>query len=239
MKRFQFLTGFLCGALLFCGLTSIATAASGIMAKPSAQTFYLNGQRVEFEAYAIHGNNFVKLRDIGKAVDFGVTYDGTTNSVHLDPDAHYQDEAPTPTTPPATPSALTEENVKAILWGLMDQYPSGTLYGAPYIPNKPFDRPFSNCDACAGWAMKCSDAAFGDLPYRQVVNPSWDEIRAGDIIDWRTGTSGHAVVVLEKTDEYIITTESGTSNEALWGGQYFKWWLEEQPGYRLFTRYPQ
>ena len=235
MKRFQFLTGFLCGALLFCGLTSIATAASGIMAKPSAQTFYLNGQRVEFEAYAIHGNNFVKLRDIGKAVDFGVTYDGTTNSVHLDPDARYQDEAATP----APSTGITEESVKAALAILREIYPTGTLYGAPYIPNKPFDRAFSNCDACAGWAMKCSDAAFGDLPYRQIVNPSWDEIRAGDIIDWRTDTSGHAVVVLEKTDEYVKVAESGTNNKAHWGGQYFRWWLEEQPGYRLFTRYPQ
>lgn len=227
------LTGMVLGMALLSG--GYAAANTVLTAKPSSQTIYVNGQKFEMEAYAIHGNNFVKLRDIGKAVDFGVSYDGTTNSVHLDPDAHYQDEVATP----APSTGITQETVKAILWGLMDQYPSGTLYGAPYIPNKPFDRPFSNCDACAGWAMKCSDAAFGDLPYRQIVNPSWDEIRSGDIIDWRTGTSGHAVVVLEKTDEYIITTESGTSNEALWGGQYFKWWLEEQPGYRLFTRYPQ
>ena len=223
------LTGFaLCGPA--------AQAVDYLQAKSSSQPVYVDGQKVEMEAYFIHGNNFVKLRDIGKAVDFGVTYDAATNSVRIDPDARYQDET---TTTPTTPSVLTEESVKAILWGLMDQYPSGTLYGAPYIPNKPFDRPFSNCDACAGWAMKCSDAAFGDLPYRQIMNPSWDEIRAGDLIDWRTDTSGHAIVVLNKTDEYVLTTESGTNNETRWGGQYFRWWLEEQPGYRLFTRYPQ
>ena len=34
------------------------------------------------------------------------------------------------------------------------------------------------------------------------------------------------------------TTESGTNNKARWGGQYFRWWLEEQPGYTLYTRYP-
>lgn len=225
------LTGFaLCGPA--------AQAVDYLQAKPSSQAIYVDGQKVEMEAYFIHGNNFVKLRDIGKAVDFGVTYDAATNSVRIDPDAHYQDEVTSPAMP-TTPSVITEESVKATLSALRDIYPSGTLYGAPYIPNKPFDRPFSNCDACAGWAMKCSDAAFGDLPYRQIVNPSWDEIRAGDIIDWRTDTSGHAIVVVNKTDEYVKVTESGTSNEALWGGQYFKWWLEEQPGYRIFTRYPQ
>ena len=63
-------------------------AADYLQAIPSRQTFYVNGQKVEFEAYSIHGNNFVKVRDIGKAVDFGVTYDGATNSVHIDPNAH-------------------------------------------------------------------------------------------------------------------------------------------------------
>ena len=73
-----------------------AAAADYLQAIPSRQTFYVNGQKVEFEAYSIHGNNFVKVRDIGKAVDFGVTYDGATNSVHIDPNTHYQEETPQP-----------------------------------------------------------------------------------------------------------------------------------------------
>ena len=77
-----------------------AAAADYLQAIPSRQTFYVNGQKVEFEAYSIHGNNFVKVRDIGKAVDFGVTYDGATNSVHIDPNAHYQEETPQPTPTP-------------------------------------------------------------------------------------------------------------------------------------------
>ncbi len=47
------------------------------------------------------------------------------------------------------------------------------------------------------------------------------------------------VVVLDRTDEYISTTESGTNNKARWGGQYPQWWLEDQPTYILYTRYPQ
>lgn len=46
-------------------------------------------------------------------------------------------------------------------------------------------------------------------------------------------------MVISKTDDYVEVTESGTHNKAIWGGQYFKWWLEQQPGYTLLTRYPK
>ena len=105
--------------------------------------------------------------------------------------------------------------------------------------NDPLNRPFSNCDHCAGWAMLCSDAAFGTLPWKRITDPSWDQIRPGDLIHYDNSTSGHVVEVVKKTDEYIKVTESGLNNKARWGGQYFKWWLEEQPGYAMYTRYPQ
>lgn len=139
---------------------------------------------------------------------------------------------------PTSENLLTEENVQATIKALRDIYPSGTLYGAPYVPNNPLYRPYSNCDACAGWAMKCSDAAFGSLPWRCIDNPKWSEIRIGDLVQFRNTPGGHVVVVLEKTDEYIKVTESGLNNKTRWGGQYFKWWLEEQPGYAIQTRYP-
>ena len=91
---------------------------------------------------------------------------------------------------------------------------------------------------CAGWAALCSDAAFGDLPWRRVSRPSWDQIRPGDLLEYKNPESYHVVVVLEKTDSYVFVTESGNHNMALWSGQYFKWWLEEQPQYVLYTRYP-
>ena len=62
-----------------------AQAADYLTARPTTQTFYVDGRQVQFEAYQIHGNNFVKLRDIGKAVDFGITYDSATNTVHIAP----------------------------------------------------------------------------------------------------------------------------------------------------------
>lgn len=134
---------------------------------------------------------------------------------------------------------LTEENVRAAIVALKEIYPDGTVYPTPYCSNDPLNRPYSNCDACAGWAMLCSDAAFGDLPWRRVTNPRWEDIRAGDILQYDNEYGGHAVVVLNKTDDYVKVTESGTNNKALWGAQYFKWWLENQPGYAMRTRYPE
>ena len=208
-------------------------AATSITATLSSQPIYVDGQRVTMTAYSIGGNNYVWLRDIGKAVDFGVTYDATTNSVYIDSTQSYQEDS----TPIA--SALSEEAVRAAILELKTIYPFGAVYPAPYRPNNPLDRPFSNCDHCAGWAMLCSDAAFGDLPWRRVYNPRWEDIRVGDVIDYRNEYSGHAIVVIEKTDEYVKVTESSMNNHALWGGQYPRWWLEQQPGYCLNTRYPK
>ena len=228
-----FSVGVLTG-LALCG-PAVQAAADVLTASPTSQTFYVNGQRAEFEAYSIHGNNFVKLRDIGKAADFSVTYDGATNSVHINPDAPYTEEAATPAQTTASP-VLTEESVRATIRALRDIYPTNTPYGAPYRSTS--HGPYSGGINCAGWATLCSDAAFGDLPWRRVDRPGWAQIRAGDLVEYNDGTNHHVVVVLEKTDEYIKVTESGRNNKARWGGQYFKWWLEGQPSYILYTRYP-
>ncbi len=99
-RLFTLFTGMVLGMMLLSG--GYAAANTILTASPTSQTFYVNGQQVQFEAYEIHGNNFVKLRDIGKIVDFGVTYDGATNTVHIAPDSHYIEEVTTPA--PATPA---------------------------------------------------------------------------------------------------------------------------------------
>ena len=84
--------GILVGAVLGGQVVHAATAT--LTASPSTQTFYLDGQKIQLEAYSIDGSNYVKLRDIGKAVDFGVVYDGTTNSVYINTDKSYVEEVP-------------------------------------------------------------------------------------------------------------------------------------------------
>ena len=215
-----------------------AQAATNLTASPTTQTFYVDGRQVQFEAYQIHGNNFVKLRDIGQAVDFGVTYDSATNSVHIAPDSPYTEEVTTPAQAQTSPSALTEENVRSAILALKETYPHGSVYPTPYrsASGGPYGASNSNC---AGWAILCSDAAFGSLPWRRVDRPSWDQIRPGDIVEYENAESYHAVVVIRKNTEYIVVTESSVNNRTRWGGQYFRWWLEEQPEYVLYTRYPE
>ena len=200
-------------------------AADYLNATVSTQPIYVNGQRVQMEAYSIHGNNFVKLRDIGRAVDFGVAYDAATNSVHIDSAQPYQEEVPT------TPSGPTEESVQATLAQLREIYPTGVVFPTPYRSTS--GGPYGRGIHCSGWATLSSDAAFGNLPWRQVDNPTWGQIRPGDLIRYDNSSSGHVVVVVKKTDEYIKVSESGLNNKVRWGGQYFKWWLEEQPGYAM------
>lgn len=86
-------TGLLVGLAL--GPTAAHAAEEWFKATPSTQTFYTDGKQVELEAYAINGHNYVKLRDVGQLVDFGVTYDAATNSVHIQPEEHYQPEKKT------------------------------------------------------------------------------------------------------------------------------------------------
>jgi len=215
-----------------------AQAADYLTARPTTQTFYLNGEKIELTAYLIGGSNYVRLRDIGRAADFGVTYDAATNSVYIDPDAHYEQEVTTPAQAQTSPSTgITEESVQASLEQLKQTYPSGTVYPTPYRSTS--NGPYSRGIHCSGWATLCSDAAFGSLPWRQVDRPSWDQIRPGDVVEYKNDKSYHAVVVIRKNAEYIVVTESSDDNETSWGGQYFRWWLEEQPRYVLFTRYPE
>ena len=85
----SFAAGLLVGAVMFGG--SVAYAA-GVMAERSTHPIYVDGQQVQMEAYTIGGNNYVKLRDIGQAVDFNVYWQ---SGVQIDTDAPYTGEAPT------------------------------------------------------------------------------------------------------------------------------------------------
>ena len=79
------LTGIVLGASLVGG------AAAGIVAEPTWQNIYVNGQQVSMTAYNIAGSNYVKLRDIGQQVGFNVYWD---NGVQIDSDAPYTGVSP-------------------------------------------------------------------------------------------------------------------------------------------------
>ena len=166
---------------------------------------------------------------------------GTEPTVQPSPDPT-PDPSPDPTDNGYTTAdgkPLTEENVQSAIKALRATYPPGIVYPTPYCSKSLSGRPYTNCDHCAGWAMLCSDAAFGNLPWQHKIDPRWSDIRIGDLVEYDTASSGHVVIVVEKAEEYIIVTESGTNNKVRWSGQYFKSWLEDQPGYAIWTRYPE
>jgi hypothetical protein len=61
-------------------------------ATPTASKITLDGNDVAFDAYNIGGNNYFKLRDLGAAFDFGITWDGDANTIVIDTGKGYEAE---------------------------------------------------------------------------------------------------------------------------------------------------
>ena len=102
------LTGMVLGASLVGG------AAAGIVAEPTWQNIYVDGQQVSMTAYNIAGSNYVKLRDIGQHVGFNVYWD---NGVQIDSDAPYTGVAPVQ----ATQTQLTLDEIREEMIGRINQ----------------------------------------------------------------------------------------------------------------------
>ena len=73
------------------GAALVSEAAAGIIAEPTWQKIYVDGQQVSMTAYNIAGQNYVRLRDIGQQVGFNVYWE---NGVQIDTDAPYTGVAP-------------------------------------------------------------------------------------------------------------------------------------------------
>lgn len=103
MNRRKDMALVLTGAVLGASLVSGA-AAAGVMAEPTWQKIYVDGEQIHMTAYNIGGNNYVKLRDIGKAVNFNVYWD---SGVQIDSNVDYTGEKPVQMleTTSATPAA--------------------------------------------------------------------------------------------------------------------------------------
>lgn len=63
----------------------LATGAAGIESfQPTSSAILLDGTEIALEAFNINGSNYFKLRDLGAAFNFGVDWDGTSNTVVID-----------------------------------------------------------------------------------------------------------------------------------------------------------
>ena len=61
-------------------------------ATSTASEIFLDSKKLELIAYNIGGNNFIKLRDLMKALDIYVGYDNTSKAITLDTNRSYIDE---------------------------------------------------------------------------------------------------------------------------------------------------
>ena len=84
-------TGLFIGAIITGGASAYA---AGILAERSSHRIFVDGQEVQMKAYGIAGHNYVKLRDIGKAVGFEVYWDGDAKCVQVESGKPYTGEAP-------------------------------------------------------------------------------------------------------------------------------------------------
>jgi len=73
--------------LLFGSKTFAAEIVAG-------QDIYINGSKAEMSAINYNDNNYVKLRDIAKALSIEITYDAETNTVTINTDKPYIEEKP-------------------------------------------------------------------------------------------------------------------------------------------------
>ena len=123
MKKqiFTMLTGLLIGAVLTGGSAAVA---AGIMAERSHHRVVVDGKEVQMEAYVINGNNYVKLRDMGKAVGFEVYWDSVNGCVQVESGKPYTGEAPAkaePDKPVSQPESTAPADVDAMKQDIIDR----------------------------------------------------------------------------------------------------------------------
>ncbi|MFR3787039.1 MAG: stalk domain-containing protein [Agathobaculum desmolans] len=191
---------------------------SGAVAELSNQRFALDGYHINIKAYLIGGNNYVKLRDIGKQVGFGVSYDAATESVRIDTDVPYTEE-----TVPVSGSAITRWNKTMAEFNQTmidgnwrpEKYLETAKKYAPVITGKAngtVEDVIAALDAMKGAPVDA--VSFED---NRTVNHFWaDELRkalgqevtnGGDSMDSNAGNSDNSSSSTTVTDEMLRTWE--------------------------------
>lgn len=212
-------------------------AAAGLMASPSSQRFCLDGQKIAMEAYEINGSNYVKLRDVGQAIGFGVTYDAAANTVHIDPYTPYTEEVnatQSETSTLANGKPITEENVLELLRQLEKEWPEGTIWGTSKTPGTHKNEVPSTAAkkvmdvyrvsatyGCGGYAAMVSSLIFGDAENPARRQEDLSQIRPGDIVvrvNNKTGAVWHVTVALESPNKMnaFHITDGNCNSKVYW-----------------------
>ena len=163
--------------------------------------------KMDTAAVIVKDRTYAPIRYLAEYFGYEVGWDGATKTVSLriDPDAGSKQ--------PETPAVPTEAEAYARMITLRDEYPEGLHWTNDnfYAWNGGI---FSGGYGCAGFAFLLSDAAFGDLPARQV-KASFDTVRVGDIL--RINNDTHSVIVLEVKAGSVVIAEGNYNDSVHWG----------------------
>ena len=115
----------LCGLVLGLALSSpAAQAMESLKATLSTNRIFVDGKETHMTAYTINGNNYVKLRDMGKAVGFEVYWDSANGCVQVESGKPYTGEAPAkaePDKPVSQPESTAPADVDAMKQDIIDR----------------------------------------------------------------------------------------------------------------------
>lgn len=115
----------LCGLVLGLSLSApAAKAVESLKATLSTNRILVDGQETHMTAYTINGNNYVKLRDMGKAVGFEVYWDSVNGCVQVESNKPYTGEAPAktePDKPESHPEPTAPADVDAMKQDIIDR----------------------------------------------------------------------------------------------------------------------
>lgn len=116
----------LCGLVLGLSLSApAAQAVESLKATLSTNRILVDGQETHMTAYTIGGSNYVRLRDIGKAVGFEVYWDSENGCVQVESGKPYTGVAPVKagTTEPASQTEVTPpaDDVDAMKQDIVDR----------------------------------------------------------------------------------------------------------------------
>jgi uncharacterized protein YkwD len=198
----HFMTGLIIGAVAFGGGTAYA---AGVIAQPTWQAIYVNGQQVEMTAYNINGNNFVKLRDIGKAVGINVYWE---NGVQIDTTSPYTGEAPTQAVTQTTAEVSGTQDIEAVRQEMVQRINQVRKEnGLPELPtNEALMNAAQNCSAQEfrkhDQQYEWSTLAACGWPYGGAFNLTWfsgasnlENIAQKAVTNW-VNSSGHLQTML-------------------------------------------
>ncbi len=127
-----------------------------------------------------------------------------------------------------------EDQVYQAMIAMKDQYPERM----PWTDDNFYEWKggiYSGGSGCAGFAFLLSDAAFGSLPARELLEFSYADVRVGDIL--RVNGDTHSVIILEVHPDHVVIAEGNYNRSIHWGRTLTK--SEVEQGDYLLTRYTE